>query len=179
MKKAVLVGLDQHQLPHATGVLEACSITTGASFADARAAVDGTRLTQGEMVLCIMYVSSEEQLRQLKYFRESFPGRPLLVLVEEDCDPELVFAASQVGGGPILRLPLEAEEVQIALRSLRASHSAPLPVSSRRVIAVSGATGGCGATTIAVNLAYEIATQFGLSCILMDLAAGGIVHICL
>jgi pilus assembly protein CpaE len=179
MKKAVLVGLSQEHSSQVHGVLGACSVDAAAQFPDARAAVDGTRLTQGEMVLCVMYVPSEDLLPQLRYLRDAFPGRPLLALVEDGCDGELVFATSQLAGGPILRLPLEAEELQVALRSLKASHSSPLPVSSRRVIAVSGATGGCGATTLAVNLAYEIATQFGLSCILMDLAAGGIVNICM
>ena len=38
---------------------------------------------------------------------------------------------------------------------------------------------GCGATTIAINLAYEIATEFDLSCMLVDLAPGGMVATCL
>jgi pilus assembly protein CpaE len=177
--KALVVGVNEQYLPPLCGVLGACSVEVGAKYSDARAAVDGTRLSQGEMMLCMMHVSCEEHLLQLKYLRESFPGRPLVALVDDDCDPEWLFPISQVGGGPILRLPLEAEEVQVALRSLKASHSPPLPISSRRVISVSGATGGCGATTIAVNLAYEIASQFGLSCVLVDLAAGGIVNICL
>jgi pilus assembly protein CpaE len=179
MKKAVVVACGQHHLQQVSRVLAACSIEAGAAFADARSAVDGTRLAQGEIVLCLMHVSSEEQLGQLKYLRQNFPGRPLIVLVEEDCAVDLLFAVSQVGGGPVLRFPLEAEELQVALRCLKASHSPPSPVAARRVIAVSGATGGCGATTLAVNLAYEIAAKFDLSCILVDLARGGIVNVCL
>jgi pilus assembly protein CpaE len=177
--KAVVVGLDQHYYAQVARVLEACSINASARFPDARSAVDGTRLSQGEMVLCLMHVASEEHLAQIKYLRETFVGRPLLALVEGDSEAELLFAISQVAGGPVLRLPLEAEEVKVALRCVKAGHGPPLPVSSRRVIAVSGVAGGCGATSIAVNLAYEIATQFELSCVLMDFACGGIVSVCL
>jgi pilus assembly protein CpaE len=38
------------------------------------------------------------------------------------------------------------------------------------VIAVSGVTGGCGASTIALNLAYEIAEQRRLRCCLVELS---------
>jgi len=43
-------------------------------------------------------------------------------------------------------------------------HAPQQPVAARGVLAVSGVTGGCRATTIAINLAYEIAHQFDLSC---------------
>ncbi len=177
--KAILVGCNQASRLQASRVLEACSVTVSAHFPDPRSAVDGVRLTQGEQLLCLMHVPTEEQLPQIQYLRDTFLGRPVVPLVDEHIESELLFAISTVAGGPILRLPLEAEEVKLALRCIKAAHSALLPISARRVFAVSGVSGGCGATTIAVNLAYEIASQFGLSCILLDLARGGIASVCL
>jgi pilus assembly protein CpaE len=146
---------------------------------DARAAIDGTRLSQGEERLCVVHVSSVEQIRQVKWLSENFVGRPLLALVDEDCTPELLFAVNRAGAGQILPLPLEVDDLSAALQVIKLSHSPPLSVAARRLIAVSGVTGGCGATTIAINLAYEIATEFDLSCMLVDLAPGGMVATCL
>ncbi len=38
------------------------------------------------------------------------------------------------------------------------------------MIAVAGVTGGSGATTVALNLAYEIADRHSLRCVLVDLS---------
>src|SRR5262249_52453003 len=96
-----------------------------------------------------------------------------------ESDPELLLAISRAGAGAMLALPLDAEELRAALACLKATHSPPLPVSARRIIAVASATGGCGASTLAINLSYEIATHFNRSCILADFAHGGMVAECL
>jgi pilus assembly protein CpaE len=178
-KKAILVSCGQTEYPQVRKVLVDCSIDVEAEFPDARSAIDGTRLSQGEERICIMHVSSPDQLHQLKWLSESFVGRPLMALVDGDSNPKLLFALSAVGAGQILPLPLQADDLDAALRSMKLRHASPQPVAARRVIAVSGVTGGCGATTIAINLAYEIADRFELSCILVELAPMGMLATCL
>jgi pilus assembly protein CpaE len=177
--KAILVGCSQDRIPDICHALETCSIQVEADFPDARAAIDGTRLSQGEERLCIVHISSREQIQPLKWLSECFVGRPLLALVDGDSDAQLLYSVNRAGAGQVLPLPLRVEDLQAALQCLKVSHSPPLPVAARRIIAVSGVTGGCGATTIAINLANEIAEQFSLSCILIDLARRGMVGTCL
>jgi pilus assembly protein CpaE len=102
-----------------------------------------------------------------------------MALVDGDSTPDLVFAVNRAGAAQVLPLPLRADDLQAALHSLRLRHAPQQPVAARRVVAVSGVTGGCGATTIAINLAYEIAHQFDLSCILTELTSLGMIATCL
>jgi pilus assembly protein CpaE len=177
--KAILVGCSQDGFPDLRHALDACSIEVEAEYPDVRAAIDGTRLSHGEDRLCMMRVSSREHVQPLKWLSECFVGRPLVALVDGASDSQLLFTINRAGAGQVLPLPLKPEDLQAALECIKVSHSPPLPVAARRLIAVSGVTGGCGATTIAINLAYEIAEQFGLSCILVDLARRGMVGTCL
>ena len=80
--KAILVGCPQGHAQHVTRVLEACSLNVATRFPDVRSAIDGTRLTQSEKVLGIVCITMEEEIQQFKWLRESFVGRPLLVLVD-------------------------------------------------------------------------------------------------
>jgi pilus assembly protein CpaE len=65
-------------------------------------------------------------------------------------------------------LPLNIDDFREALHCIgvQFGHSADDP----GVVALSGVSGGCGTTSLAVNLAYEIATQFHTSCILAELS---------
>ena len=64
-------------------------------------------------------------------------------------------------------LPLDANDFQQALAVIGLQFDRGM--LDRQVIAVTSATGGSGATTIAANLAYEIAEQVGRSTILAEL----------
>jgi pilus assembly protein CpaE len=65
---------------------------------------------------------------------------------------------------------LQATDLRARLNILKKRYAVAEAVSARRIIAVSGVTGGCGATTIAMNLSYEIAHLMTLSCILVELS---------
>jgi pilus assembly protein CpaE len=177
--KAILVNLPQASFPHAWDVLADCSVAIDSEFADARGAIDGTRLSQSEERLCVVHVASPDQVKELKWLSESFVGRPLLALVDGTSPASLVLAANRAGASQVVAMPLEPADLKAALRALRLRHASPQSVSARRVIAVSGVTGGCGATTIAINLAYEIAHQFELSVILTEFSSLGMIATCL
>jgi pilus assembly protein CpaE len=178
-KKAILVGCDEAHYLQVRKAMVDCSVDVEAEFPDARSAVDDTRLSQGEERICVMHVRSADDLQQLKWLSESFIGRPLMALVDGDSSPGLLFAVNAAGAGQIVPLPLRAEDLDAALHCIQVRHASPQPIAARRVIAVSGVTGGCGATTIAINLAYEIAEYFKLSCILVELAPMGMLATCL
>jgi pilus assembly protein CpaE len=177
--KAILVGCGADEAAHVREALAECAVEVEAEFADARSAIDSVRLSPNEQRLCLMNVPGPEQVQPLKWLSESFVGRPLVALVGRDSSAEMLFAVNRAGAGQVLPTPLDLADLKAALHSLKVRHSSPQSVAARRVIAVSGVTGGCGATTIAINLAYEIAYLYELSCVLVELAPMGMVATCL
>ena len=177
--KAILVGCGPDEATHVRDALTECAVAVEAEFPDARSAIDSVRLSPNEQRLCFMHVPGPEQVQPLKWLSESFLGRPLLALVPGDSGAELLFAVNRAGAGQVLPMPLGLADLKAALHSVKVRHSSPQSVAARRVIAVAGVTGGCGATTIAINLAYEIAHLYELSCVLVELAPMGMVATCL
>ena len=177
--KAILVGCAPDEAAHVREALAECAVEVEAEFADARSAIDSVRLSPNEQRLCFMSVPGPEQVQPLKWLSENLVGRPLVALVSRDSPPEVLFAVNRAGASQVLPLPLELADLRAALHTLKVRHSSPQSVAARRVIAVSGVTGGCGATTIAINLAYEIAQLYELSCVLVELAPMGMVATCL
>jgi pilus assembly protein CpaE len=177
--KAILVNCFQDDYSEVWEVLGECSVDVEAEFPDARTAIDRIRLSQNEDRLFIVHVSQPEQVQQLHWLSENFVGRPIMALVDGDSPSERVFAINRAGATQVVPLPLQPQDLQAALHSLRLRHAAQQPVAARRVVAVAGVTGGCGATTIAINLAYEIAHQFDLSVILTEFTSQGMIATCL
>jgi pilus assembly protein CpaE len=170
LSKVILVGCDGNDAPKLREALADCTLEVEAAFGDVRSAIDGIRLSQNEKRTCIVQVRTEEDVQQLRWLSDSFVGRPLMALVPHDCDPELLFAISRAGAAQILPLPLRPDFLRDSLENVRRRYAVAEAVSARRVLAFSGVTGGCGATTIAINLAYEIAHVLGLSCIFVELS---------
>jgi pilus assembly protein CpaE len=168
--KVILVGCEGNDGAKMREALVDCALEVEAAFPDVRSAIDGIRLSQNEKRTCIVQVRSEDDVQQLRWLSESFVGRPLMAAVPEVCDPELLFAISRAGAGQILPLPLRPDHLRDSLENVRRRYAVAEAVSARRVLAVSGVTGGCGATTIAINLAYEISHLLGLSCIFVELS---------
>ena len=74
---------------------------------------------------------------------------------------------NRAGAAQVVQLPLDRNDFHSALIMIAAQFGRTS--LDRHVFAVTGATGGCGATTIAVNLAAEIANQIGQSTILAEM----------
>jgi Flp pilus assembly CpaE family ATPase len=168
---------DHH--PETWDALVSTALEIEAEFDNARSAIDSIRLTQTEERLCVVRVATADQVVHLRLLSENFVGRPILALVDASSSAEFVFAVNRAGAAQVLPLPLSAEDLRNALRTLKLRHAAPQSVAARRVIAISGVTGGCGATAIAINLACEIEEQIGLTCILTEFAALGMIATCL
>jgi pilus assembly protein CpaE len=115
--------------------------------------------------LFILYVSEAQHIAHMQSLGQSYP---VLALIESRVDPSLVFHAMREGASQVVQLPLQADDFNAALDrvALQFGHAA----SGASVIAVAGASGGCGATIIALNLAYEIAHRQATPCILAELA---------
>jgi pilus assembly protein CpaE len=103
--------------------------------------------------LLIVYVDSIQELPAIKRLSSFFAGNPILVLMKANSDPGVPIQAMRMGANQVVNLPLQADDFKQALDCIANQFGAP---AANRVIAVAGVTGGCGATTMAINIAFEI-----------------------
>src|SRR5216683_1683433 len=149
----VLIGCSESIAPHVRRELLNRGATVEAEFPDARHATEGLRLSQGSSPILVVHLRSSEGPDQVSQLSGRFVGQPILALLDAGTDPSAIFCAMRAGAAQVVPLPLQAEDFGAALDSIAlhfASHA-----GEATVLAVSGATGGCGTTTMAINLAYE------------------------
>jgi pilus assembly protein CpaE len=130
-------------------------------------------------------LATRSGLRRLASVHEEFPATSVLVIFADRPDASL-REIIQVGADDILRLPLDTAELVLALertldisqrRSARGTSpvvasvapSAPEGRRPARVFTVSSATGGCGKTFFATNMALFLARHTGKKVVLVDL----------
>jgi pilus assembly protein CpaE len=132
-------------------------------------------------------LASRSGLRRLAAIHEEIPATSILLGFAERPDASLREIV-QAGADDILRLPFDDDELSIALerafdiggRRLAGAASqpevgvAPVPQAAAatapaRVLTVSSATGGCGKTFMATNMALFLARHTGKRVVLVDL----------
>lgn len=117
--------------------------------------------------LYLIQLQSLKNLRDLQWLTSTFPGHPVLALMQAGNEELTVIHAMREGAVQVVLLPLQTEDFQAALNRIAQQHG---PSTATRVFAVSGINGGCGATTVAINLAYEMAHLHHHRCILAELS---------
>lgn len=136
-------------------------------FVDAETAVAGIRDVSA-MRLFIMHVPTAAHLNKLKLLTGHFVGQPVLALVDSVSDPSTLLGAMRAGAAQVVPLPIAAEDFRAALDCIAQQFGQS--GSNNQVVAVSGVTGGCGATTLAVNFAHELSSQQNKSVLLSELS---------
>jgi pilus assembly protein CpaE len=98
------------------------------------------------------------------------PGCVLLV-VSASNDGQMILRAIRAGAREFLTLPLSKDELESALNRVCAQKfgAADAKRGTCEVIAVAGATGGVGSTSIASNMGCMLASEPGRSVALLDL----------
>ena len=90
-----------------------------------------------------------------------------IIGVSRNASPEAIIAAMRAGCHQYVRWPIETGDLSAAIDSLQ---RARLPAMTQRLrICVIGSCGGAGATTVACNLAIELAQATGRRCGLVDM----------
>lgn len=92
------------------------------------------------------------------------------VIVCRDMKSDIVLEAMQIGARHCLVKQTIAEDLPGVLRRLMSDSSASAAASGR-IVTVLSASGGCGATTISINLAEELRLHTNKPTLLMDLDA--------
>ncbi len=106
--------------------------------------------------LCILEVSNpvERGLAVIPELARADPKLPIVVVLSND-NPEIVLRCLRQGASDFLIQPFTSEQVEATLRKVARLH----PARSKnpgKVYCVMPAKGGCGASTIAGNLAYQL-----------------------
>jgi pilus assembly protein CpaE len=164
---AVLVGVSEAVAPHVRRELLNYPAELEGEFRTAGDALGALRPTRQTARMLIAQVGAEVDLSEVCRLTHTFPGWPLIALLERP-DVEAFRMANRAGAVQIVPVPIERTDFRDALECV-AMHTGQAGRGTL-VVAVTGATGGCGATTIAINLAYELAAGRGLQTILIELA---------
>lgn len=121
-----------------------------------------------ERMLFVVQIRGSSDLEHVKRLKTQFVGQPVLVLIDANAPSSLLLAAMRVGASQVVTLPLERSDLAAALEGLHIQQLG-LPQSQGRLIAVSGVNGGCGGTTIALNLAAQLSEHPQTNTILTEL----------
>jgi Flp pilus assembly CpaE family ATPase len=163
--KAILIG-EATKLESARQELHAHNVEIEAVLPDAAATIAWlSQAPEGRRVF-IIYLAARDQLEDIRRLRGGCLGQPILGLVANDeADKEQLIQLMRAGADQVVLLPFQPADLHAALDSLAwqfgcaAGHSV--------LVAVVGAAPGSGVTTVAVNLACEIA-RVGRNCILVE-----------
>jgi pilus assembly protein CpaE len=170
---AILIGRNDQLLPQVRRELMNCSCQIEAEYPDVGSAVVALRPSIGEKRVVILHLGTPPELDALSRLNVGLPGWPILVLMDEENHSNGshgagIISIMRAGATQIVSLPLQSHDFKEVLERIAVQFV--FAVKESKVIAVAGATGGTGGTTIAINLAFEIAHQHGLRCVLVDLS---------
>ena len=90
-----------------------------------------------------------------------------IIALAKNPDPDLILAAMRCGCRQFIPKPIDHQDLSKAIKLLTRSTTGK--TKDERVVCVIGSSGGCGVTTVAANLAVELASLAAEPCALMDL----------
>lgn len=91
-----------------------------------------------------------------------------IVALSAKADPDSIIAAMRAGCSQFVRVPIDAQDLSGAFERIRASMSPTTSVTQQR-FGIVGAAGGAGCTTLACNLAAELAHLTNRPAAIVDL----------
>src|SRR5262245_58808998 len=147
--RVVLVGLE----PAARSAVGAALRGRGAEPAAVEGLADALRQAEahlGETHLFIAQLPPDG----LAHLTAAVPGQPVIALLPAGADVAALLAAQRAGAAQVVPLPLRGDDFAQALDRVLAQFAPPPRAAA--VIAVCGVSGGCGSTTVALNLACEL-----------------------
>jgi pilus assembly protein CpaE len=129
-------------------------------------------------VLLVDITGLKDSLEQIADALKKSPSCPLLIALHETAEPELILRAMRLGFREYFYMPL-SETLRPAVEKLLAEQrqARESQGKSGRTLGIVSAKGGCGATTIACHVAYELRRQSLFEVLLADFDLySGMVH---
>lgn len=124
--------------------------------------------TNVDAVLIDIDSNEERALQLISGLKTSHP-KCAVIAISGRTDGQLILRAMRSGAAEFLTAPIQIEELIGALDRVQASNSGASRSKSGTIIAVAGASGGVGCTSVAVNLACSLARNPNNSVVLVDL----------
>jgi pilus assembly protein CpaE len=125
--------------------------------------------TKADIGLVAMDSDPERAIQLVSELSSQAPNCTLLVS-SSSTDGRLILQSMRAGAKEFLTEPVKAEDLAAALQRVKQQGgSRNASQMGCRVIAVAGATGGVGTSSIAVNLACALAAEEGHAVVLVDL----------
>lgn len=124
--------------------------------------------TSPDAVVIDVDADENKAIQLVSSLKAAHPGMGLIV-VSARTDGQLILRAMRSGAGEFLNTPVQVEELLSALDRVTHTTAGAARSKSGSVIAVAGASGGVGCTTVAVNLACMLAATPQNSVVLVDL----------
>jgi pilus assembly protein CpaE len=133
--------------------------------------VDVVEQTKPDIAFIAMDSDPERAVKLIHETLQKAPSCAVLVS-SSSTDGRLILESMRAGAKEFLTEPLRSEDLAAALQRVKRQHPSAAGTSRRdgcQVFAVAGATGGVGASSIAVNLACALASDQSHSVVLVDL----------
>jgi pilus assembly protein CpaE len=165
--RVVLVGVESDLEATLRSALRSRGAEVAAVCPDLPAARAEALANPGDTHLFITRLSDRLDPGRLSLLTSVLPGQPVVALAPEGASVAQVLQAQRAGAAQVVPLPLVTDDFFRALEALSLQF-APTPREAW-VVAVCGVSGGSGATTLALNLAYELG-QGRRSCLLVELS---------
>lgn len=120
-----------------------------------------------EVALLDLSGQEENVIAVLEKFSSEFPQTAIIMLTKNQT-PEILLAAIRAGVREVIELPLNHQIFHAALDRIAEKLQASVK-SEGKILAFLSTKGGCGATFLAANLAYVMATSANKKILLIDL----------
>ena len=132
------------------------------------------QLQRAELAVCLVDFDCDRgaAVEAANSLQQALHGRGSLMAVSAKADPALILEAMRAGCGEYLTKPVAADQVAEALDRLRTRSSTRKAAApkhpSGRILALLGARGGAGTTTLAVHLGCFLVRQYGKRTLILD-----------
>jgi pilus assembly protein CpaE len=131
------------------------------------------KLQRAEVSVCVIDFDRDRQaaVAAANSMQETLHGHTMLIAVSAAAEPSLILEAMRAGCTEYLTKPVAADQLAEALDRLRARlgvRRKPAAKSLGRILALLGARGGAGATTLAVHLGCFLVRQYGKKTLILD-----------
>lgn len=166
--KVVLVSRNDRVLCAMRAEVLECAAAVHAEFHEVGEAL-GLRRRAGDKLVFLVHVDCDDELAMLTRLSGAFPNSPILAVMDIALDSMTLLLAMRAGATQVLPLPLQPDDFRAVMDRIFIQYGGR-ESQSKTVIAVSGVTGGSGATTLALNLGYEIAQTREAHCIVIELS---------
>ncbi len=129
-----------------------------------------------DLIICGMSEPPERALQTIEALLDVLPETPIIAYAREEL-VDVVRQAMLAGARDFLRIPADVARIAESVRSvLESEERKRLRISGQAkgigpkglVVAIFGAKGGIGKTTIATNLGLALASNLGQSSVLLD-----------